>query len=317
MSRSPLAFLAFLLVVTSSWSQAKNAEAELRAGLLAFQQEQYQQALQSFRRVIDEAAAQAPEAYFWSAKAYMATDMLDEADRALEHFLSRYPGHPLASEARYQKTRLLFLERDYENALLASYEFVRLNPGSPFVPNAYFWIGESLYSLGHLEEAERVFAKVLRDYPQSFKVEAASYRLSLIEFKKREEELLRLLKWSHEEFLRTVEEFQRREKSYEQALVAYQQRLAGGTSDQKTSDSKALEELKAENLSLRGKIQLLETQAQAASVAAGAAASEAASAAGEKAKQLADWEKALALKAEALALKESLLLRYERTEAKN
>jgi outer membrane protein assembly factor BamD (BamD/ComL family) len=317
MSRSPLAFFAFFLLLgIPAWPQAKNAEAELRAGLQAFQQEHYQQALQSFRRVIDESAAQAPEAWFWSAKAYMATDLLDEADRALEHFLSRYPGHPLASEARYQKTRLLFLERDYENALLASYEFVRLNPGSPFVPNAYFWIGESLYSLGRLEEAERVFAKVLRDYPQSFKVEAASYRLSLIEFKKREEELLRLLKWSHEEFLRTVEEFQRREKSYEQALAAYQQRLAMGAQDQKPGDTKALQELQSENSGLRGRVQLLETQAQAASVAAGEAA-RAASAAAEKARQLADWEQALALKAEALALKESLLLRYERTEAAN
>jgi hypothetical protein len=172
------------------------------------------------------------------------------------------------------------------------------------VPNAYFWIGESLYSLGRLEEAERVFAKVLRDYPQSYKAEAASYRLSLLEFKKREEELLRLLKWSHEEFLRTVEEYKRREKAYDQALAAYQQRV--GSPEQRQAEAKALEELKAENTSLRGKLQLLETQA------AGEARQ-----AEQKASQLADLEKTLALKAQALALKESLLLRYERAEGQN
>jgi tetratricopeptide (TPR) repeat protein len=172
------------------------------------------------------------------------------------------------------------------------------------VPNAYFWIGESLYSLGRLEEAERVFARVLRDYPQSYKVEAASYRLSLLEFKKREEELLRLLKWSHEEFLRTVEEYQRREKAYEQALAAYQQRTGGA--EQRQAEARALEELKAENTALRGRLQLVETQA------AGEAQEKQ-----EKARQLADLEKALALKAEALALKESLLLRYERAEGQN
>ena len=305
MSRTHLTILAFLLLLSAPiWSQARNAEAELQAGLQAFQQQQYQQALQSFRRIIDDGAAQAPDAEYWSAMAYMGLEMLDEADRTLEHYLARYPGHALAGEAQYQKTRLLFLERDYENALQASYEFIRSNPGSPFVPNAYFWIGESLYSLGRLEEAERVFARVLRDYPQSYKVEAASYRLSLLEFKKREEELLRLLKWSHEEFLRTVEEYQRREKAYEQALAAYQQRTGGA--EQRQAEARALEELKAENTALRGRLQLVETQA------AGEAQEKQ-----EKARQLADLEKALALKAEALALKESLLLRYERAEGQN
>ena len=305
MGRSHLAILAFLILATAQGrAQARDAQAELQAGLQAFQQQQYQQALQSFRRIIDEEADQAPDAEYWSAMAYMALEMLDEADRALEHYLARYPGHALAGEAHYQKTRLLFLERDYENALQASYEFIRSNPGSAYVPNAYFWIGESLYSLGRLEEAERIFAKVLRDYPRSYKVEAASYRLSLLEFKKREEELLRLLKWSHEEFLRAVEEYQRREKTYEQALSAYQQRT--GSQEQRQADLKALEELKAENAALRARLQQMETQGLAATQEQQ-----------EKARQLADLEKALALKAEALALKQSLLLGYERTEGQN
>jgi TolA-binding protein len=234
----------------------------------------------------------------------MALEMLEDADRTLEHYLARYPSHALAVEAHYQKTRLLFLEHDYENALAASYEFIRSNPGSALVPNAYFWIGESLYSLGRLEEAERVFAKVVREYPQSYKVEAASYRLSLLEFKKREEELLRLLKWSHEEFLRTVEEYQRREKSYEQALAAYQQRV--GSPAERQAEAKALEDMKAENASLKGRVQQLEAQT------AGQAQQ-----AEQKAGELAELEKALALKAQALALKESLLLRYERAEGQN
>ncbi len=305
MGRSHLAILAFLvLAAVQGRAQARDAQAELQAGLAAFQQQQYQQALQSFRRIIDEEADQAPDAEYWSAMAYMALEMLDEADRALEHYLARFPGHALAGEAQYQKTRLLFLERDYENALQASYEFIRSNPGSAYVPNAYFWIGESLYSLGRLEEAERIFAKVLRDYPQSYKVEAASYRLSLLEFKKREEELLRLLKWSHEEFLRAVEEYQRREKTYEQALSAYQQR--SGSQEQRQAELKALEELKAENAALRARLQQMETQGLAA-----------AQEQQEKARQLADLEKALALKAEALALKQSLLLGYERAEGQN
>ncbi len=307
MSKSHWTIFAFLLVASLGWPQAREAEAELKAGLVAFQQQQYQQALQSFRRIIDDQAAQAPDAEYWSAMAYMALNMLEDADRTLEHYLALYPSHALAIEARYQKTRLLFLEHDYENALAASYEFVRSNPGSPLVANAYFWIGESLYSLGRLEEAERVFAKVVREYPQSYKVEAASYRLSLLEFKKREEELLRLLKWSHEEFLRTVEEYRRREKSYEQALAAYQQRT--GSPEQRQAEARGLEELKTENTSLQGRLQQLEAQA--------AAQAQQATQAQQRAGELAELEKSLALKAQALALKESLLLRYEQAEGQN
>jgi hypothetical protein len=67
---------------------------------------------------------------------------------------------------------------------------------------------------------------ITADYPGSAKYEAASYRLGLINQKKIEEELLALLKWSHEESLKVIEEYQQRERSYDQALVAYQKQIA-------------------------------------------------------------------------------------------
>jgi tetratricopeptide (TPR) repeat protein len=85
--------------------------------------------------------------------------------------------------------------------------------------------GESLYFLGRLPEAEKLYKAIGERYPDSVKAEAAQYRLALIQFKYREDELLTLLKWSHEESLRTIEEFQRREKAYEQALAVYQRRF--------------------------------------------------------------------------------------------
>ncbi len=100
------------------------------------------------------------------------------------------------------------------------------------MPNAYFWVGESLYALGKLDQALSVFRKVLRDYPASFKAEAAQYRVSLIELGRKEAELAKLLKWSHENSLKTIEEFQRRERAYEQAIETYQKRLAASSTGQ-------------------------------------------------------------------------------------
>ncbi len=61
--------------------------------------------------------------------------------------------------------------------------------------------------------------------------------------------------------------------------------------------------MKAENASLRSRLQSLEKQLDAGTAA--------------KIQELADLERTLQLKAEALALKESLLLKYERSKGNN
>jgi hypothetical protein len=58
----------------------------------------------------------------------------------------------------------------------------------------------------------------------------------LINQKKIEIELLALLRWSHEESLKTMEEYQRRERTYDQALTAYQKRIADMLKDTRLSD---------------------------------------------------------------------------------
>jgi hypothetical protein len=49
--------------------------------------------------------------------------------------------------------------------------------------------------------------------------------------RKKEVELTKLLKFSHEELLRSVQEYQNREKAYVQAIETYQKRLGSATSD--------------------------------------------------------------------------------------
>lgn len=283
----------------------------LREGLVLFKQEQYQQAIAVFRNLISDPASSAykPDAYFWIAKSYMTLEMLEDAEKNLEFFLINFPDHPYYPEAYYQKGRLLYLQKDYESSIQAAQDFIHRYPKSEFVASAYFWFGESLYSLGQLEEAARVFGKVIQDYPQSFKVEAARYRLSLIEFKKREDALLKLLKWSHEESLKAVEEFQRREKAYEQAIAAYQRKLSGIGQE---GEKKRNEELTIESASLKARIRILEAQLASPSSQPPAEAESAA-----KLREIENLEKALQIKAAALALKESLLGLYEKDVEKD
>jgi TolA-binding protein len=183
--------------------------------------------------------------------------------------------------------------------------FLTEYPDSEFVGSAYFWLGECLYSLGQLDEAARVFNKLIVEHPKSVKLEASRYRLSLVEFKKRENELLKLLKWSHEEALKSVEEFRRREKAYEQAIDVYQRKLSSPTASTPVEDTEsALEQLRSENETLQGKIRSLEAQLAAVPKED---TGKSAQYLEERLKAIENREKALQVKEDALAVKESLL----------
>ncbi|WP_319477144.1 tetratricopeptide repeat protein [Marispirochaeta aestuarii] len=223
-------FLLFaaLVVLSAPDLAAANLPGEVEQGITAYQDGLYTEALRSFRSVLTDSRLEdyQDDAYFWIGKTYLAQGDYDEATRHLEYFLSSFPDSPLRPEGLYQKGRLLYLQREFESAIQILYSFIQDYPRDVYIANAYFWIGESLYSIGHLEEAEEVFRFIDEKYPSSYKIEAARFRLQLIQFKHRENELVKLLKISHEEYLRAVEEFIQREKAYEQALSEYQKRLA-------------------------------------------------------------------------------------------
>jgi len=310
--------LLFLLPVLL-FSQVSSGADQLKSGLILFKQEKYQEAIRSFRDVIfnSEYPGSQGDAYYWTSRAYLAINMYEEAEKNLEYFLVTYPAHPLYPDALYQKGRLLYLQGDPESGIQVLESYVAEYPGSDYLGSAYFWLGECLFSLGHLEEAARVFNKVIEEFPTSVKLEASHYRLSLIEFKKREDELLQLLNWSHEEALKSVEEFLRREKAYEQAMNVYQRKLSGeavGMDSVAGVDSAELERLKKENDALKSKIAGLEAELAALSVEKGE--EEAAEPPTEPlAEEESNREKTLKLKGDALTLRETLLQTLaERTE---
>jgi hypothetical protein len=86
-------------------------------------------------------------------------------------------------------------------------------------------MGESLLSIGQLDEARKMFTIVVKDYRTSYKAEAAGYKQSLIDQKSREEALLNLLKWSHQESIKNIEDFSRKEQAYQEAIREYQKKL--------------------------------------------------------------------------------------------
>ncbi len=237
--------------------QSVSSEEFINEGISLFKHKRFSESIISFRNVIlnPEAESVKADAYFWLSKAYMVLGKLDDAERSLEFYLANYPDHRYFTEAFYQKGRLLFMQGDYQSSIQVFQGFIIEYPDSLFVPNAYYWIGECLFSLGLLEDSAKIFSKVIDEYPRSYKIEAARYKMSLINFKKRENELLKLLKWSHEESLKTIEEFQRREKTYEQAIAAYQRKIINFN---KQDEQSTISDLQQENKLLKKQVKELQ-----------------------------------------------------------
>ncbi len=227
-SRIKSILLAVILVLpVFSLTAQDSGESMVRRALTTFGQGLYDESLRLFRNVILNSSMSAyhGDSYFWIAKSYMALGQYENASKNLEFFLSEYPNNKYYEEGLYQRGRLDYLQGEYETAIQILKDFIGQYPGSSFVANSYYWVGESLYALDHFDEALEIFEIVVDNYPTRFKIEAARYRISLIELKERERELLKLLKWSHEEYLRALEQFDSKERGYKQAIIAYQRKI--------------------------------------------------------------------------------------------
>jgi TolA-binding protein len=288
----------------------------LEQGLKQFEKAEYNAALSVFQGIILDAKAKTrhPEAVYWSALAYVGLKDYENADRSIGLFLSSFPQSRLMADAQYQQGRIAFLRQDFERSLKTFQVFIESYPQSDLYPSALFWAGECMFQLGRLQQAERVFLSIVKDYPGGVKTEAANYRLGLIDLKYREEELLKLLKWSHEESLRIIEEYQLREKTYEQAINAYQRQMSGQKVQVTQDQSAKIAELEASLASMRAQNDKNQKEAAALQSALSTAQNELAAAMGkasapqaENASRSAERGELLDIKDEALKLKEFYL----------
>jgi len=195
-----------------------------------------------FRRAqeIAEGIDDLSQALYWVILSQMAYSDFGSALRDMEELERIAPDSFYTIDMVYHRARVYYNQGFYDDALLLFNRYINsttdeTRESADRRAAAFFWMGESLYLMGQFDEAEKFYAWVIGRYPESPKVEAASYRLDLIKQKKIEAELLALLQWSHEEALRISEEHQRTIRTYEHTLNLYQRRIAELTSAANTS----------------------------------------------------------------------------------
>lgn len=243
-----LLFAAFMLY----------AQDPLMAGLDAYAKSDWSTATLSFRRAVSLPGS-GSEPWYWLIMSELASGDYQASLSDIERFTRSFPDDARIPDIMYQEGRVQYLLGYHEDSIQTLYRFVSRWPEHDMVPSAYYWVGENLYSVGRFDEARSVFSLVLNTWPQAIKREAASYRIALIKQNTKEEELLKLLKMSHEESLRVIEDYQRRERTYEQAITAYQKRISDMIKDTRMGELEGtLDNEKTRNAQLMDKISELE-----------------------------------------------------------
>jgi tetratricopeptide (TPR) repeat protein len=266
-----LPFVLLLLLICAAFAGAQESPQaqytrRYQNGSQLYKLARYQEAAIEFRRAqeiapsVNEKAA----ALYWVILSQMAYSDFGSAIRDMEDLTKIAPNSPYTRDMLYHRGRVYFNQGFFEEAL---FYLNRYNQSTTDVDRqsadrraaSFFWMGECLYAMGQFEEAEKFYAWVIAKYTDSPKVEAAAYRIDLIKQKKIESELLALLQWSHEEALRTSEDYQRTIRTYEYTLNVYQRRIAELSSNEgaiinmnnqefRPSDSRKQEETEPERV---------------------------------------------------------------------
>lgn len=253
MKKTGIVLLMFFLAGMVSFAQDP-----LMEGLDAYAASDWSTATLSFRRAVSIPGA-GSEPWYWLILSELGSRDYSTALSDIAVFTKSFPEDTRIPDITYQEGRVLFLLGRHESSIQNLYRFVSQWPSHELVPSAYYWIGENLYTVGRFDEARSIFSLILSTWPEAVKREAAWYRIAQIKQNLKEEELLKLLKMSHEESLRIIEDYQRREKTYEQAITAYQKRISDMIKDTRMGElEQQLGDEKTRNSELIDRISILE-----------------------------------------------------------
>lgn len=121
-----------------------------------------------------------PAALYEAALEQFRREAYETARGALEDFLSTYPDHRLAPDARFYLGRTREETGQVDQAVQTFQRVVELNPNSNRAPSALYRLGTIHLDRGEVEEARRFFQQIIRGYPDSPEAQPATDRLEEI-----------------------------------------------------------------------------------------------------------------------------------------
>ena len=79
----------------------------------------------------------------------------------------------------YQKAYTFIKDKQFDDSILALFNYTENYPDSPLLPNVYYWLGEVYLATSKLEQAKTSFLLVISAYPDSQKAADSLYKLAV------------------------------------------------------------------------------------------------------------------------------------------
>lgn len=106
---------------------------------------------------------------------------LEQAEKGFKDFVQLYPTHENADNAYYWIGEILYSRRSYPSALETFNSLIERYPKGNKVPDALVKVGYCYLQLGEIEKARENFQKVIDDHPFSFAASQAQRKLEEIQ----------------------------------------------------------------------------------------------------------------------------------------
>ena len=195
-------------------SQSELSSAAFVQGTEAFKKGEWMSSVFLFRKALSYSENYNAETLYMLITAEMYAGEYKSAFNDCEQFIQNFYDSPYISYILYHKGRALFYLGEYEKSILVLSDYCHQYPEHEMYASALFWIAESFYASYNYVESKSLYERILNEFPNDSKANAAQYRIETINQRSREEKLLYLLRETGEEYLSAKEAYERQLKLY-------------------------------------------------------------------------------------------------------
>lgn len=153
------------MVPRSNWA----ARAQYSIGDALFNDGKYTESIEAYEKVLDDypRSDYIIEAVTGIQNAQLANMDEDTSNEILRKFIEKNPRVSTLDALRYRKAESLFQSGDYQSALDAFEQYVRISSKDELKDDALFYVAESLRNLGQAIRAKEAYERLISRYPTS------------------------------------------------------------------------------------------------------------------------------------------------------
>ena len=167
------------LIILAVFCCAKTCDAGLKDVEMAIIQEDYESAITLAQKFIDSKPVKKDldEALYYKGLSQLRLEKYPEAQETFNLLISGFPKQNLRDKAYLGFIDSLYLDGNYENALIIAEELLAKSPKSEFISLIYLKLARANIKLVNWQKAKDYLNKIIKEFPNSFEAHTAKQLL--------------------------------------------------------------------------------------------------------------------------------------------